>query len=191
MKKLLVALTVFMMLLVSAAAYAQDNGETVGISASTLKSSTPLPSGQYALMAKYADDFLSGVAHRTLYAETLMNGTDDPNKADVIGDFFVVDIRLPVDFCAGHIEGAINIPYATIAKPENLALLPTDKPLLIVCYTGHTASVATGIYNMLGYDTWTLRFGMMGWNTATTMKVGSPSVSQVITGAGNPTVLCP
>ncbi|MBN2404833.1 MAG: hypothetical protein JXE06_04550 [Coriobacteriia bacterium] len=75
----------------------------------------------------------------------------------------IVSVRSAEDYAKGHIEGAINIPFATIADEENLAKLDPNKKIVVVCYTGHTASEANMFYNMLGYDAITLKFGMSGW----------------------------
>jgi rhodanese-related sulfurtransferase len=129
--------------------------------------------GHYGLIAKYADRFLSTPPgpHRTIYAATLMDGEDDPDTADEIYDFFVLDIRRPADYCAGHIDGAVNIPFEEVAKPGNLAQLPADMPILVVCYTGHTASQINSILNLLGYNAWTLRFGMTSWKSVSSTKL--------------------
>lgn len=167
-------------------------GETVAMAAP--KGATKvLPPGQFGLVAKAADQFLSTApgGHRTLYPETLMDGIDDPALADELNDFFLLDIRTPAEFCKDTVPGAVNILMADLAKPENLAKLPTDRPILLICNTGHTASISNTALGMLGYDAWTLRFGMMGWRASTKTKVWSPKYSQDIYGAGYPVQKCP
>ena len=66
-------------------------------------------------------------------------------------------------YALGHIEGAINIPWKSIATPEALAQLPTDQPIVVYCYTGHTGQAAATALAVLGYDVQNLKFGMMGW----------------------------
>jgi rhodanese-related sulfurtransferase len=186
MIKKIASILLLLLLVVVPVAFAD---EEVGEVASAIKSAAPIPTGHFALIAKYADQFLSGVAGRTIYASVFNDGINDvANPYDDLSDFYIVDIRSAVDFAKGHIEGAVNVPYVLIAKPENLVLYPTDKPLLIVCYTGHTASVATGLLNTLGYDAWTLRFGMMSWTASSSQKVYSPSKTQAIYGGGYPVV---
>lgn len=161
--------------------------EEVGEVASVMRSNAPMPAGVFALIAKHADQYLSGTAGRTIFASVFNDGINLPdNRYDDLSDFFVLDIRSTIDFGKSHIAGAVNVPFALLAKPENLVIYPTDKPILVVCYTGHTASVATGILNTLGYDTWTLRFGMASWTASSNQKIYSPSVSQTITGGGYP-----
>src|SRR5574340_220564 len=54
-------------------------------------------------------------------------------------------------------------PFKTIADDESLAKLDDTKKIVVVCYTGHTASMTNMVWNMLGYDALTLKFGMSGW----------------------------
>jgi rhodanese-related sulfurtransferase len=75
----------------------------------------------------------------------------------------IVDVRSEEHYALGHIDGAINIPFKTIADDENLTELDDTKKIVVVCYTGHTASMASIVWNMLGYDALTLKFGMAGW----------------------------
>ena len=75
----------------------------------------------------------------------------------------MVSVRAPDAYALGHIPGAINISWKQIAKPESLAQLPTDQPIVVYCYTGHTGQVAATVLRMLGYDVQNLKFGMMGW----------------------------
>jgi rhodanese-related sulfurtransferase len=155
--------------------------------------SSVIPPGHYALVAKYADKFLSTPpgGFRTIFAEALMDGIDDPNLADELGDFFLLDVRPTAEYCADTVPGALNIPMTELAKPENLAKLPTDKPILVICNTGHTASISNAVLGVLGYDAWTLRFGMMGWRALTKAKIWSPKYSQQILGAGYTVQKCP
>jgi rhodanese-related sulfurtransferase len=88
---------------------------------------------------------------------------DNLNDGDTSNDPFIVSVRSAEDYAKGHIAGAINIPWKEIAKSENLAKLPTDRQIVVYCYTGHTGQVATTVLRALGYDAVNLKFGMMGW----------------------------
>ncbi|MDH4162207.1 MAG: rhodanese-like domain-containing protein [Nitrospirota bacterium] len=192
--RLAVLMVVGLLLFLPIVVFAEDDegvGEHVReMAQNALKPNMPL--GHYGIVAKYADQFLSTPpgGSRTLYAASLMDGINDFEKADELSDFFILDIRSEADFCKGHIAGAVNVPFANVAKPESLVLLPLDRPILVVCYTGHTASQTNAILNMLGYDAWTLRFGMTSWNAATSTKVWSSGVSQTIYGGGYPVEKC-
>jgi len=75
----------------------------------------------------------------------------------------IVDVRSAEHFALGHIDGAINIPFTTIADDASLAKLDSTKKLVVVCYTGETASMSTMVWSLLGYDARALLFGMSGW----------------------------
>jgi rhodanese-related sulfurtransferase len=172
---------------------AQDGESPAGTYARTVNSSAPMPAGHFALLAHYADAFLSanhgkgGV--RTIYAQDLMDGVDDPQKADELGDYYLLDIRLPADYAAGHIAGAVNVQLGDVANPGVLAMLPIDRPILVICYTGQTASIANAVLAVLGYDAWTLRFGMTSWKASSSTAVWSSSIKQDITGGNYPVVM--
>ncbi|MEA3377033.1 MAG: rhodanese-like domain-containing protein [Chloroflexota bacterium] len=96
----------------------------------------------------------------TTSAEALYENLTD---GDETNDPFVVSVRAREHYELGHVPGAYNIPWRKIASDANLAYLPTDREIVVYCYTGHTGQVATTILNVLGYDVTNLKFGMMGW----------------------------
>ena len=101
----------------------------------------------------------------------------------------VVDVRPPEDFEKGHIPGAVNIPLDVLFRPASLEKLPVaGDPILLVCQSGHVESMALGGLAALGYEPYVLRFGMIGWNAETRIKVAG-SVGQgadVVHGLGGP-----
>ncbi len=121
---------------------------------------TTAPVNEFAVMAEAADKYLaSGKAFVTavdkLY-ETL-------NDGDAANDPFILDIRSAADFAKGSIKGSVNVPFAQVFKAENLAKLPKDKPIVVVCYTGHTASMTSFALSSMGYNASALKFSMMAW----------------------------
>lgn len=74
--------------------------------------------------------------------------------------YFVLDVRKPEDFKKGHIPGASNVFWKDLLEMDNLEKLPKDKPILVVCYVGHTATQAMVALRLLGYDAKALKFGM-------------------------------
>ncbi len=122
-----------------------------------------VPPGPYGLMASYGDAFLSMGAANAYYMiswTALTDATDDPKKADQLGDFFIVDVRSPAAFSTRHLPGATNIVYAEFARPWNLELLPVDQPILVVCTSGAMSSQVATILGMLGYNVRFLSGGM-------------------------------
>jgi rhodanese-related sulfurtransferase len=101
----------------------------------------------------------------------------------------VVDVRSPEDFEKGHVPGALNLPLEVLFRPASLEQLPVaGDPILLVCHSGHMESMALGGLAALGYEPWVLRFGMIGWNAETKVKVaGSPKQEpDVVRGLGGP-----
>ena len=83
--------------------------------------------------------------------ELMKSGTDN---------YFLLDVRRKRDYNKGHIKGAKNIYWKNIMKSDNLAKLPRDKTILLVCYVGHTASQVLVILKLLGYNVKVLKFGL-------------------------------
>jgi LPXTG-motif cell wall-anchored protein len=116
--------------------------------------------GDFGVVQRTAQGALDGWSP-VMSADALYENLSDGDSSN---DPFIVSVRAPEAYEKGHIPGAINIPWKTIAKPESLALLPTDQPIVVYCYTGHTGQVATTLLKLLGYDATNLKFGMMGWS---------------------------
>ena len=89
-------------------------------------------------------------------------GWDDAQAAVEAGEATVVDIRKADDFAAGHVAGAINVPFG-VNMQENFGDLPSGK-LIVTCYSGQTAGQTTAVLRMLGHDAVSMHFGMkVGW----------------------------
>lgn len=84
-----------------------------------------------------------------------------------LADKYVIDIRSAADFAAGHIEGAVNTPFADILA-AGAAAEEAGKSAVVVCYTGQTACYATSLLRMAGYSSaQALKWGMSGWSEET------------------------
>jgi rhodanese-related sulfurtransferase len=132
----------------------------------------------YTCISERADEFLQH-GHRTLYA------VDLKKRIEKQENLFLLDIRLSENFADGHIPGSVNIEFIEVMEPNSLALLPRDgTPIILICYTGHTASQVNSILNLLGYNAWILRFGMMSWNALTLTGLWSSRHQQEVIGGG-------
>jgi len=134
-------------------------------------------------MIEAANEYFKSEPVPTISAEDLFNVVQAKDTA-----YQIVDIRSAEHYALGHIDGAINIPFAQIADDASLGMLDDSKKIAVVCYTGHTASMANLVWNMLGYDALTLKYGMSGW-VADEAIVGLPIPSGKA--AGYPTVTTP
>ncbi len=60
----------------------------------------------------------------------------------------------------GHIEGAMQYtPNESLKLSTDLKTLPTDKPVVVYCFTGQTSAFVAAYLNVLGYDAKSLLFG--------------------------------
>jgi rhodanese-related sulfurtransferase len=118
------------------------------------------PTGELAVIQAAADGYLSSDKKPVISADALFENLND---GDTDNDPFILSVRSPDHYALGHIPGAINIPWKTVAETANLAKLPKDKQIVVYCYTGHTGQIAATVLNLLGYDAINLKFGMMGW----------------------------
>ncbi len=110
--------------------------------------------------------FSNGIKHTT--ADALY---DNLNDGDTSNDPFILSVRSAEDFEKGHIPGAINIPPSELFVQTNLQRLPPDKPIVVYCYTGQTASQVTAALRMLGYDAYNMKFGMQAWTMDKDVRV--------------------
>ncbi len=103
---------------------------------------------------------------KSLFASssTSLNATEAKTRLDADRTLFVLDVRQPEEFRAGHIAGATLIPLNKLG--ESLNKLPQDRDILCVCASGSRSSVATRQLNGAGYNAINLSGGMGGWQRA-------------------------
>ncbi|WP_167604705.1 rhodanese-like domain-containing protein [Maribellus sediminis] len=92
--------------------------------------------------------------------------TARPASADEVSTFIatydIFDLRGETDYANGHIEGAVNVTLGNLLEKA----ASTTKPILAVCYTGQTASLAVVALRLSGYaDAKVLMWGMSGWTS--------------------------
>ena len=81
-------------------------------------------------------------------------------------DFLIIDIRKPEDFLKGHIPNARNVKYYDIVNFFENKINPNEySKIVLVCYSGQSASYLTSLLNMMGYDNvYAMKFGMSSWH---------------------------
>jgi rhodanese-related sulfurtransferase len=75
----------------------------------------------------------------------------------------VLDVREPIEWQYGHIEGALHIPMAQL--PARLDELPEGRTL-VVCAVGGRSARAVVWLNQQGRDSVNLHGGMVEWADA-------------------------
>lgn len=83
-----------------------------------------------------------------------------------LDNYYIVNYWPENHYALGHIPGAIQYtPNVDILSTEALKTLPTDKEVVIYCYTGQTSAFLAAYLKVLGYDALTLTFGVNGMAT--------------------------
>jgi rhodanese-related sulfurtransferase len=118
-----------------------------------------LPSPLVVYMAGAAEAYFSQ-GPRTIEAASVFENLND---GDPENDPYIISLRSAEDYAKGHIPGAVNMNVKEMFTLDNLATIPPDRDVVLVCYTGQTAGQAAAALNMLGYDAYSLLFGMSSW----------------------------
>lgn len=93
--------------------------------------------------------------------------------------YTILSVRQAEDYAQEHIPGAINIPFGK-GMQASFGDIPTDKPVVVYCYTGNTSSQVVPSLRMLGYEAYNLSGG---WGKATEGDV--EGFGWIKDGAGN------
>lgn len=88
------------------------------------------------------------------------------NKAvfDNLAGYYVVNYWPAAHYATpGHIPGAMQYePKSSISLATSLKTLPTNKPVVVYCYTGQTSAFMAAYLRLLGYDAKSLLYGANG-----------------------------
>jgi rhodanese-related sulfurtransferase len=91
--------------------------------------------------------------------------------AEIPDGAHLLDVREPVEWAYGHIEGAQHIPMNSV--PDRLAEIPADADIVVLCKGGGRSAQVTAYLNHLGRKASNLAGGMIAWAHA-----GKPMVSE-------------
>jgi len=74
--------------------------------------------------------------------------------------YYIINLERKDKYEDGHIPGAVRYkPEATLGFPDEMGTIPTDKPVVVYCGTGHNSGFATAFLRLFGYDARTLKYG--------------------------------
>jgi len=127
------------------------------VATETYSMPTPIADTVQAAALKLFTDGVKYIQVAALY--------DNLNDGDTSNDPMVVSVRSAADYAKGHIKGAVNMDPKTLFTAENLSKLPPDRQIVVYCYTGQTSAQVAAALRMLGYDAWSMQFGMQAWTT--------------------------
>jgi rhodanese-related sulfurtransferase len=132
----------------------------------TVNNNGDLVAGAYPTLAGY--DAASVVETRV--AEMVAAGFKGKAYSEIqdnLDDYFILNYFGQADYegtgtsgVPGHIPGAFQFtPYTSLDLGGMLAMLPTDMPIIVYCWTGQHSSQVTAYLNLLGYEAYSLKFG--------------------------------
>lgn len=104
---------------------------------------------------------------------------------------YLVDVRTPTEFSAGHIDGAVNIPVDDLRS--RLEEIPSDKntPICVTCQVGLRAHIALMILHGKGYtDLYNLSGGYFTYKTAHYKPIlnSTPKSAETVVDIDNQTI---
>ena len=82
---------------------------------------------------------------------------------DTETDYIILDVREQYEYDAGHIPGAILIPYTEIENQAEEKLPDKDKLLLVYCRSGRRSKIAAETLVELGYSNIKEFGGIIDW----------------------------
>jgi rhodanese-related sulfurtransferase len=85
-------------------------------------------------------------------------------------DAFLLDVREPDEWSAGHVEGSLHIPMGLLTA--RLDEIPQDCRVVVVCRSGHRSARVTDYLRQQGYDVVNLDGGLVAWQAAARTLTG-------------------
>ena len=83
-------------------------------------------------------------------AAGLLRGDHPQADAESLtGGHFLLDVRTPAEFAAGHVPGAVNVPVDELRG--RLGELPRDRPVVAYCQVGQRGYLATRVLLQAGF----------------------------------------
>ena len=83
-------------------------------------------------------------------ADNVLKGLVKPAYYEDIENSYVIDVRIPDSYRTKTIEGAVNIPLASLRK--RIEEVPKDKKVILVCDSGYTSYLASRILIQNGFN---------------------------------------
>jgi rhodanese-related sulfurtransferase len=97
---------------------------------------------------------------------------------DVAADAYVIDVREPYEWLAGHmtqgpagVGEVVHLPMGEVQ--QRLAEIPVDREIVVVCKVGGRSAQVVGYLNQVGRTAVNLEGGMYAWAAS-----GRPMISE-------------
>ncbi len=91
----------------------------------------------------------------------------------------ILDVRTPAEFVAGHVPGAVNLPYDEISERYPELEQSADAELIVYCRSGKRAGMAEATLAGLGFTNLVDLDGhWLGWSDAALSFEASPEAEE-------------
>lgn len=80
-----------------------------------------------------------------------VQGKADDKKIVIDDTSIVIDVRTEKEYNEGHLENAINIPYAEIGEKINAHVKDKEEKIIVYCRSGRRSGIAKNILEEMGY----------------------------------------
>lgn len=108
----------------------------------------------------------SGELEAVEYVATRYREVDAQQAAQLLAerDPFVLDVRTPREFAAGHLEGAVLVPVQVLSSRLAELEEARDRPVFVYCRSGNRSTVAARLLIDAGFsEVINLRRGIVDW----------------------------
>lgn len=87
-------------------------------------------------------------------------------------NIYIIDTRSPNEFSNAHIAHSVNVPFGQLLNHFETKIDPNSfSRIVLVCNAGQTASYATSLLRLLGYNNvYALKWGFSSWHRETAEK---------------------
>ncbi len=92
-------------------------------------------------------------------------------SADLPVGVYLLDVREPDEWAAGHAPEAVHIPVGSL--PQRAGEIPQEREVYVICRTGARSAYAAQALAGAGWTTINVADGMTGWAVA-----GRPMISE-------------
>ena len=134
----------------------------------------PVAADEFAVILEAVQGWVAASSGWNIKASDLFLALNDDDEGN---DPKVISIRGADVYALGHVPGAVNMGFTDLLADDAMS---ADGKTVILCYTGQSASQATAVMGVLGYDAANLLHGMGSWTTdaALAPKAFDPAVAQ-------------
>jgi hydroxyacylglutathione hydrolase len=101
----------------------------------------------------------------TIESANLLTAGQLKEKLDRHEELYVLDVRRQDEWIAGHINGAVHVYVGYVQ--QRISEIPQDKPVAVICSTGHRSGIAVSILLQAGFSqVYNILGGFTAWRHA-------------------------